>query len=136
MTGDDGREVAGNDADLALLVQQGQKIPAIKLYRERTGAGLKEAKDAVEAIAAGEVPAGKVTTPPSDDEIISLLQQGQKIPAIKLYRERTGAGLKESKEAVEAMAAEQGIASPARAGCLGAVILVLAGAVAAWAARS
>jgi hypothetical protein len=26
----------------------GDKIPAIKLYREQTGAGLKEAKDAVE----------------------------------------------------------------------------------------
>jgi hypothetical protein len=32
------------------LVKAGQKIPAIKLYREQTGAGLKEAKDYVESL--------------------------------------------------------------------------------------
>ena len=31
------------------LLQAGQQIQAIKLYRELTGVGLKEAKDAVEA---------------------------------------------------------------------------------------
>lgn len=31
-------------------IQGGQKIAAIKLYREATGVGLKEAKDAVEVI--------------------------------------------------------------------------------------
>lgn len=36
--------------DVKLLMRQGSKIEAIKLYRERTGVGLKEAKDAVEAI--------------------------------------------------------------------------------------
>lgn len=32
------------------LLAKGRKIEAIKLYRERTGAGLKEAKDAVESM--------------------------------------------------------------------------------------
>ncbi len=32
------------------LIRAGKKIEAIKIYREETGAGLKEAKDAVEAI--------------------------------------------------------------------------------------
>jgi len=36
------------------LVQNGRKIDAIKLFRELTGVGLKEAKDAVEAIQAGK----------------------------------------------------------------------------------
>lgn len=31
-----------------LLAQQGRKIEAIRLYRETTGVGLKEAKDAVD----------------------------------------------------------------------------------------
>jgi ribosomal protein L7/L12 len=31
------------------LARAGKKIEAIKMYREETGAGLKEAKDAVEA---------------------------------------------------------------------------------------
>ena len=43
----------GQDAEgeLLALLRQGQKIQAIKLYRERTGVGLKEAKDVVEALA-------------------------------------------------------------------------------------
>ena len=32
------------------LILQGRKIDAIKAYRERTGAGLKDAKDVVEAM--------------------------------------------------------------------------------------
>ena len=37
--------------------------------------------------------------------------QGQKkIQAIKLYRERTGIGLKEAKDFVEALAAKHGVA--------------------------
>jgi ribosomal protein L7/L12 len=44
-----------------------------------------------------------------EDQLASLLGQGQKIQAIKLYRERTGAGLKESKDAVEAIAARRGL---------------------------
>ena len=38
------------------LVQDDKKIDAIKLVREQTGVGLKEAKDAVEAIERGETP--------------------------------------------------------------------------------
>jgi ribosomal protein L7/L12 len=35
-------------------------------------------------------------------EAITALEQGRKIEAIKIYREATGVGLKESKEAIEA----------------------------------
>ncbi|MFC5803993.1 ribosomal protein L7/L12 [Streptomyces formicae] len=38
---------------VAALVRDGRKIEAIKVYREITDAGLKEAKDAVERIEAG-----------------------------------------------------------------------------------
>lgn len=38
------------------------------------------------------------TLPP---ELIDLIQCGRKIEAIKLYREHTGVGLKEAKDAVE-----------------------------------
>lgn len=37
-------------AEVQALVRGGKKIAAIKLYREKTGVGLKEAKDAVEAM--------------------------------------------------------------------------------------
>ena len=39
----------GLDADVQALVGSGKKINAIKLYRERTGVGLAEAKDAIDA---------------------------------------------------------------------------------------
>lgn len=38
----------GLDAEVRRLLDNGQKIAAIKRYRERTGAGLAEAKAAVE----------------------------------------------------------------------------------------
>ncbi len=40
-----------HDAQLLDLIRRGEKIQAIKLYRERTGIGLKEAKEAVEDLA-------------------------------------------------------------------------------------
>ena len=42
----------------------------------------------------------------SDEDILHLARQGQKIRAIKEYRHLHGAGLKEAKEAVEAMMQE------------------------------
>jgi ribosomal protein L7/L12 len=41
---------AAADPRLAELVQSGNKIGAIKLYRELTGVGLAEAKDAIDSI--------------------------------------------------------------------------------------
>lgn len=38
----------GIDAEVLMLVQQGKRIQAIKLVRERTGLGLKEAKNVVD----------------------------------------------------------------------------------------
>lgn len=45
--------------------------------------------------------------------IIENLRRGQKIAAIKSYRDATGAGLVDAKNAVEALARENGIAAPA-----------------------
>lgn len=39
--------------EIRALVEQGELIRAIKAYREETGAGLKEAKDAIDALAEG-----------------------------------------------------------------------------------
>jgi hypothetical protein len=41
---------AGTDADVERLARAGQKIWAIKVYREIHGCGLKDAKEAVEKI--------------------------------------------------------------------------------------
>ncbi len=42
---------SGTDADIERLVASGRKIEAIKLHRQLHRTGLKEAKDAVEALA-------------------------------------------------------------------------------------
>lgn len=50
------------------LIAQGQKIEAIKLVRQQTGSGLKDAKDFVEAMERGQnppVPAPAVKQPQS-----------------------------------------------------------------------
>jgi len=112
------------------LLDQRQKIAAIKLYREETGAGLLEAKNAVEALASGSPLPGQDRPIESDLEadILRLLKQGEKISAIKLYREQTGCGLKDAKDAVEALGEKHGIASQrsgGEGGCMGIVLVVL-----------
>jgi ribosomal protein L7/L12 len=115
------------------LLERGQKIEAIKRYRELTGAGLKEAKDAVEAIPREQVaPSGSPIERDLEDEVLSLLGRGQKIEAIRRYRQRTGADLKTSKDAVDALAERRGILVSQGTGCLGVVVVslgLLAGAL-------
>jgi len=95
---------------LSALIQTGQKIEAIKQYRERTQSGLKEAKDAVEALERGEqLPTPKAILTTINQDVVSLVREGKKIAAIKLYRDKTGVGLAEAKAAVEALAAEHGV---------------------------
>jgi ribosomal protein L7/L12 len=96
--------VAGSVEQVHLLARQGLKIQAIKAYRELTGAGLKDAKDYVEALEAGAQP--PAVTPAASSrsdlaEVSALLAKGNKIAAIKLYRELTGVGLKEAKDYVD-----------------------------------
>ena len=95
-------------ADVVSQIKAGQMIPAIKTYRALTGVGLKEAKEAVEAMARGEPVKNAPTMPlaATIDDVVSQVKAGQMIHAIKTYREITGAGLKEAKEAVDALAAE------------------------------
>ena len=101
----------GQVVQINLEIAAGRKIQAIKLYREFTGEGLKEAKDAVEAIERGQRPSAPANfTMPVEEktgELMAKIDQaimaGNKIEAIKLYREMTGAGLKEAKDVIDAM---------------------------------
>jgi ribosomal protein L7/L12 len=114
------------------LLREGRKIEAIKRYRQENGVGLKEAKDAVDRLALGiPVPnrfddfdfngkqpadgdekkdsfggSSNYASSRLDDEIRDLLRRGNKINAIKRYREVKGVGLKEAKEAVDRMEEE------------------------------
>ena len=65
-------------------------------------------------------------------QVLTLMAEGRKIEAIKRYRERTGAGLKAAKDAVEALAARHGLPTAGRSGCLGAIALLIAAVALAW----
>jgi ribosomal protein L7/L12 len=115
---------------LGELLARGRKLEAIKLYRERTGAGLVDAKEAVEAIERSEdrvreIEARAFAKVRELDEIEQVLRTKGKIAAIKLYRERTGKGLKDAKEAVEAFAQERKIPIK-NVGCGATVLMFVA----------
>jgi len=55
---------------------------------------------------AGLANESKVSIPP---DVLEALQRGDKIGAIKCYREATGAGLAEAKQQVEAMQASENL---------------------------
>jgi len=102
--------------DVQAAMDRGDKILAIKLLRHATGLGLKEAKDVVEHIEAGGAPsvAQPIAGTTGSGEITRVLQQGNKLEAIRLYRQQKGVGLKEAKEAVEAMLENQQGRAPGR----------------------
>jgi ribosomal protein L7/L12 len=112
--------------ELLDLLAGGRKIEAIKRLREATGMGLAEAKAAVDRLEQGSnLPAPPSVDPALEREVVSQLEQGRKIAAIKIYREATGARLKEAKEAVEAIAERHGISRMAKSGCVTLVLLML-----------
>ena len=88
------------------------KMFAVKLSREETGAGFAEAKDAIERIRGGRAPAPPppAPAPPIGTEARAVgeaLHAGNEIEAIRLYRAATGVGLKEAKDAIDAILAEK-----------------------------
>ncbi|MBX7244503.1 MAG: ribosomal protein L7/L12 [Candidatus Sumerlaeaceae bacterium] len=62
-------------------------------------------------------------------QIEAELSRGNKIEAIKIHREATGLGLKESKDAIDALEAKLRAAHPDRfpvkSGCMSVVVLLL-----------
>ncbi|MBN1887567.1 MAG: ribosomal protein L7/L12 [Thermoflexales bacterium] len=100
-------------AQVRELAGRGNKIEAIKLVRQYTNWGLKESKEYVEALQAGASmvyvhtdmsthPAGGLSLV-EQDQVRELAARGEKIEAIKLVRQSTGWGLKESKDYVESL---------------------------------
>ena len=79
-------------AEVAQLVRSGNKIAAIKLYRETFGCGLKEAKDAVERIERGEpislteMTARSTNAHPQPSGMTPLMQEQA------FHQKRTGGG--------------------------------------------
>ena len=107
------------------LVRQGQKVEAVKRYREQNQVGLAEAKRFVDALEDSEpaparlnrkvdlilkrleIPYEGVSLQPAlQAQIRNLLRAKNKLEAIKIYRAATNASLAEAKTAVEALEGE------------------------------
>lgn len=117
---------------VAERLQAGRKIEAIKLYRDATGASLLDAKNFVEelerTLATGQLPASRPVDSQSaadNQPVLDLLRRGERVQAIKLYREREGVGLAEGLAAVNQLAAEAGIETP-KSGCFGLLVTGMA----------
>ena len=89
------------DNQIKDLVFQNKKIQAIKLYREYHNVGLKEAKEAIDRMSV--IKSEQELNNSSDKEIQELVTQGQKIKAIKLYRELYNVDLKTAYEEINKM---------------------------------
>jgi ribosomal protein L7/L12 len=106
------------DQRVVALIGAGKKIEAIKLQRELTGDGLKDAKEAIEAVKAplsvARPPERREVMPPAqlDQALLLLVREGRKIEAIKLHREQTGLGLRESKDHIDALEAKGAAKAP------------------------
>ncbi|MBO3749728.1 hypothetical protein J5X84_26915 [Streptosporangiaceae bacterium NEAU-GS5] len=86
---------------IAELIRAGRKIEAIRLVRQHTGSGLKEAKVAVDSIAAGTY-----LDPPHDDlaaRVRALKAGGRAEQAIMLVRGETGMSEAEAEAFVAAI---------------------------------
>jgi ribosomal protein L7/L12 len=111
------------------------RIAAVKLCREWTGCSLREAKHRVEALGTGEREYSDGLASNLDeqvmDEILDAMEQGNKLEAVKLYKESTGVSLVESKQFVELLMGELGIEQSSGSGCAGVVLAIVAAAGAA-----
>ena len=113
------------EEEIRNLLESSNRIQAISRYREETGVGLAEAKNAVERLAAtGSLPE---RVPVDDSELFEEVARhpgrGEALLAIKLVRERTALGLKESKLVVDRIGVESGLLTQSGSGCLGVILL-------------
>ena len=90
------------------LLNDGQRIAALEArvaeLERRLGAADADASAAAQEASGFTFASDRAPADPmSDPRIAELVGKGQKIEAIKLYRELTGAGLAEAKSAIDSM---------------------------------
>lgn len=93
---------AFNDPQVQSSIEQGQKIEAIKRYRELTGMGLKESKDAIEYAMANPTHAKKkkAAYDTQDAGVRDLIQEGRLGEAVEIYRKFAGVDEYTARDAV------------------------------------
>lgn len=104
---DIGKPALSEPARAALAA--GNLLEAIRIVREDSGLGLREAKELVEAHAAGRAESLSTQDAASTDlplAAIAFLEQGQMIAAVRAARAHSGIGLKDAKDRVDRYLAE------------------------------
>ncbi|WP_254507758.1 ribosomal protein L7/L12 [Anatilimnocola floriformis] len=125
--------------EVLVIIGRGHKMEAIKVVKDATGLSLLDAKQIVDRLAVEQLANRQAIEPvqilaqPSPvidrQQIEQLVRQGQKLEAIKIYRQQAGCSLLEAKQEVEALEAAltqqpaAGGGSGGR-GCFGMVILL------------
>jgi ribosomal protein L7/L12 len=84
--------------DAITAIKHGDKIKAVVITREKTGLGLKDAKDLVDAYFETR-DADFVSSP--EQAIIAAINANRKLEAIKLVRDMTNLNLKNAKDLIE-----------------------------------
>ena len=85
----------GISTSVITALEQGDKITAIKAYRDEKHVSLREAKEAIEFLQENMAPADMPTS------VIAALETDGKIAAIKAYQDEKHVSLREAKEAIE-----------------------------------
>jgi ribosomal protein L7/L12 len=131
--------------DVLRLARGGNKIEAMKLYRELFTCSLAEAKNAVDRLERGQSVSFQNISFQSGGsselhEIVRLVRSGNKIKAIQLYHQTYGGSLKDAKDAVDRIEESQGAALQGpeiaktvlkAAGVFGGSMVVMGGIIAA-----
>jgi len=69
-------ESSGNKSEIRRLIKEHKKLEAIKLIREQSGGGLKEAKDQADAIQSEMIANGEMEAPKGCTAMILLFIAG------------------------------------------------------------
>lgn len=108
------------DSEVQQDMQANRKIAAIKRYRELTGCGLKEGKDAVEyAMEHGIPKRGKthhLLSEMSDAGIRDLIAEGKMDEAVRVYQKFAGIDQFSAQEVVEQIQREMRLTDPSDTG--------------------
>lgn len=113
--------------EVLMLLDSASSIAAIKVIREQTGLGLKDAKELSEKLSGLTLSEARTVlekqstaSEPSgldEDEVKRIVEAEGKISAIKYVRQQTGLGLKDAKDFVERIVGVQ-----AKSGCASIII--------------
>jgi ribosomal protein L7/L12 len=102
-----GSAAPASPAEVKRLIDAGEFVEAIRQYRQLTGLGLYEAKQAVDRMrisGAWEAPAASAPAAAGDDDVAALVRSNKLIEAIKLYQSKHGVDLTTAKQAVDKLA--------------------------------